>query len=615
MRELGFHLARLALTGPDVEDAELRFGVGLNVISGPSDTGKTFILQCIDFLLGARGTPEEIPEASNYETAILDIVALADNATYTLSRSLRGGAFQLRRQDGSETVLAERHEAEREDTVSHFLLDMIGLAGKRIRRNARGETLSLSFRNLAHLVIISEEDIIRARSPLLSGQYTTRTAEKSVFRLLLSGIDDSSVVASEEPRVSRARVDAKEEVLQELAQRARNQLAELAIGTDTSELREQHARIEAAYEDTESRLSELGASVSEVEVRRRSSWTRLRKIESRLEVLRGLSERFTLLRVQYTSDLQRLNAITEACARLSDLGVERCPVCGALPEHHDEEHRADQVDTARVANASASEAHRIRSLMSDLDATRREVSEERSTLGAERSTLQGEFADLGSTLAASLRPQAAELTEMLRTMRRERDRVSRALDLIQQLAEVEAIAEGLDVESTGSRPPSSPEISARDLEAFAQEVEQRLRAWNLPSLDRVTFSEEGWDIVISGQRRTSHGKGVRAVTHAAFSTALLAYCDERSLPHPGFVVLDSPLVVYREPDADDPELASDVKNSFFRDLATTFANCQAIVLENEQPPDDLVQSGALVLIQFTKTNTGRYGFIPNGERE
>ena len=296
MSELGFHLARLALTGPDVEDAEVRFGPGLNVITGPSDTGKTYILQCIDFLLGARDAPEEIPEASNYEIAILDIVALADNATYTLSRSLRGGAFALRLPDGSEKVLAEKHAADREDTVSHFLLDMVGLTGKRIRKNARGETRSLSFRDLAHLVVISEEDIIRQRSPLLSGQYTTQTAEKSVFRLLLSGIDDSSVVASEEPRVSRARVDAKEEVLQELAERAGNQLAELAIGTDASELREKHTRIEAAYADAEARLSELGASVSDVEARRRTSWRKLRQVESRLEVLRGLSERFTLLR-------------------------------------------------------------------------------------------------------------------------------------------------------------------------------------------------------------------------------------------------------------------------------------------------------------------------------
>lgn len=610
MSELGFHLVRLKLTGLDLEDAEVCFGSGLNVITGPSDTGKTYILQCIDFLLGAGDTPDEIPEAAGYETAILEIRALADSATYTLSRSLRGGAFQLGRPDGSEQVLSERHAEGREDTLSFFLLDITGLAGKRIRRNARGETQSLSFRNLAHLVVISEEEIIRAQSPVMSGQYTTRTAEKSVFRLLLSGVDDSSVVATEEPRVSRARVAAKEEVLQELVQNARSQLTELAVGDDASELREHHARIEGVYQEAERQLSTLGASVSDVETQRSNSWTRLRHIESRLEVLRGLSERFTLLQEQYTSDLGRLDAIAEAGTRLNDLGVERCPVCGALPEHHDEDHRSDRVDPNIVADASAMEASRTRSLMSDLESTRRGVSEEGARLHEERAEVQRELDELGSTLAATLRPQAGELTERLRTIREERDRFHDALGLIQKIEEVEAIAEGIDRESASPGSQSLPDISARDLTAFAREVENRLLAWNFPDVERVTFSEEDWDVVISGQRRASHGKGVRAVTHAAFTTALFSYCEGQNLPHPGFVVLDSPLVVYKEPDAGDPELAADVKNSFFRDLAITFASRQAVVLENEEPPNDLVEGNALTVIRFTKTAEGRYGFIP-----
>jgi len=34
---------------------------------------------------------------------------------------------------------------------------------------------------------------------------------------------------------------------------------------------------------------------------------------------------------------------------------------------------------------------------------------------------------------------------------------------------------------------------------------------------------------------------------AAFKIGVLLYCHERKLPHPGIVVLDSPLLSYREP--------------------------------------------------------------------
>lgn len=610
MSEFGFHLVRLVLTGANLADAEVRFSRGLNLISGPSDTGKTFILQCIDFMLGGRDTPEDIPEIRGYDTAILEIVALADEMPYVLTRGLRGGAFRLRRPDGTEMVLAERHVADRDDSVSQFLLDIVGLTGKRVRTNARGQTRSLSFRDLAHLSVISEEAIIRTQSPVLSGQYTTRTAESSVFRLLLSGVDDSAVVAAEEPRVSRARINAKEEVLQQLASQARSQLAELALEADAPALRDQLGLLDIAYADAESRLASLGSSVNDLESSRRDAWTRLRTINSRVEVLRALSERFSLLQAQYVSDLRRLEAVAEVGQRLDELGVERCPVCGALPEHHDETHRSRRAEPSAVVEASASEAARIRSLMSDLDTTRGELSEEAGRLIAEKGTLESAVSDLASTLAASLRPQARELTEVLRSTRETRDRVRRALDLYSQLEQVEAIADGLDVEAPSSGVQASADISAGDAEEFAQEAERRLRAWNFPGLDRVTFSEADWDIVISGRRRTSHGKGVRALTYAAFSTALLAYCERRQLPHPGFVVMDSPLVVYREPDADEPSLSADVKRAFFRDLAIAFASLQAIVLENEEPPEDLAEIQQITRIRFTGTTTGRAGFIP-----
>ena len=610
MSDLGFHLVRLTLTGANVADAEVRFRRGLNVISGPSDTGKTLILQCIDFMLGGRDTPKDIPEMQGYDTATLEIIALADDTSYVLSRGLRGGSFRLRHPDGSEAVLAERHSVDRDDTVSQFLLDLVGLAGKRVRTNARGETRSLSFRDLAHLTVISEEEIIRAQSPVLSGQYTTRTTEKSVFRLLLSGVDDSAVVAIEGPQVSRARIDAKEEVLQQLASQARTQLAELAVDDEAPALREQLGRLDTVYGEAESRLASLGSSVNEVESRRRDAWTRLIQIESRLEVLRALAERFTLLRTQYVSDRQRLEAIAEAGVRLEELGVERCPVCGAAPEHHDESHRLSRAEPSSIVEASASEAARIRSLMSDLDATRRELGGESDRLSSEKVSLQATVSDLASTLAASLRPQARELTEVLRVTRDTRDRVRRALDLHSQLAQVEAIADGLVGEVPSSGAPGSTDISAGQAEAFAQEAERRLRAWNFPGLERVTFSEADWDMVISGRRRTSHGKGVRAVTHAAFTAALLAYCERHRLPHPGFVVMDSPLVVYREPDVDDLSFPADVKRAFFRDLTTAFASLQVIVLENEEPPEDLAEIQQMARIRFTGTTTGRAGFIP-----
>ncbi|MDQ3263103.1 MAG: hypothetical protein M3Y59_05500, partial [Myxococcota bacterium] len=45
-------------------------------------------------------------------------------------------------------------------------------------------------------------------------------------------------------------------------------------------------------------------------------------------------------------------------------------------------------------------------------------------------------------------------------------------------------------------------------------------------------SENDQDVVISGRARGSHGKGVRAITRAAFNLALLRLCIEDERPFP-----------------------------------------------------------------------------------
>src|SRR6266700_6760167 len=91
----GFVLRKLTLTGQDVEKAELLFTRGLNVIAGPSDTGKTFIAECIDFAMGGGAPPKEIPEAVSYTSILLELESQDRLRIFVLERGLRGGDIRL----------------------------------------------------------------------------------------------------------------------------------------------------------------------------------------------------------------------------------------------------------------------------------------------------------------------------------------------------------------------------------------------------------------------------------------------------------------------------------------------------------------------------------------
>jgi len=57
---------------PDKEPAEFNFTSGLNILWGSSDTGKTFLVEAIDFMLGGGEELRDIPERDGYDHILLD---------------------------------------------------------------------------------------------------------------------------------------------------------------------------------------------------------------------------------------------------------------------------------------------------------------------------------------------------------------------------------------------------------------------------------------------------------------------------------------------------------------------------------------------------------------
>jgi hypothetical protein len=182
----------------------------------------------------------------------------------------------------------------------------------------------------------------------------------------------------------------------------------------------------------------------------------------------------------------------------------------------------------------------------------------------------------------SISTQRAAYSELFE----KRSTVRDALNLIASIAQRE------DRKATIEAIPSSPDtreklssdLSTSTLDEFSGQMEDVLRSWNFPDASRVYFDKDSRDFVIAGKPRGSRGKGMRAITHAAFTISLLEYTCVNELPHPGFAVLDTPLLAYREPEGDEDDLSgTDVQDRFYEYLAARDER-QVIVLENNDPP-------------------------------
>src|SRR3546814_8554582 len=100
-------------------------------------------------------------------------------------------------------------------------------------------------------------------------------------------------------------------------------------------------------------------------------------------------------------------------------------------------------------------------------------------------------------------------------------------------------------------------------------------------------------LIIDVKRRRNNGKVVRAITHAAFKVALLTFCRSRGLPHPGFLVLDTPLITYRDPirsragalEADEAVIKQpDLKERMFEHIGSLSELGKFIIFDNAVPP-------------------------------
>jgi hypothetical protein len=115
-------------------------------------------------------------------------------------------------------------------------------------------------------------------------------------------------------------------------------------------------------------------------------------------------------------------------------------------------------------------------------------------------------------------------------------------------------------------------------------------------------------VVIGGRPRSSRGAGLCAITYSAFTLALFEYCRSRKMPHPGLVILDSPLIAYKEPKADDEGIiGTDLKLRFYEHLQTFAGNEQIFIIDNTDPPEHFLDKAT----QFTGNPAiPRCGLLP-----
>ncbi|MFM0337992.1 hypothetical protein [Paraburkholderia fungorum] len=585
-------IRKILLRGAGLEDAVVQFYSGANVLAGESDTGKSFLLECINFILGADKLTL-VDEAKPYTHLAVEFVNSNDEII-TLVRPTSGGkltAYHVPIADISgsgQSIAPTRKGKSKGPDVTSVLLPFAGIKEARLRRNVEGETQRFTIRTIEPLFLVDEVAVIDQQSPVTGKATFGDTAQKRALSYILTGIDDESVAAGEKNEIVKARLKAKLELVNEMLQPLNERFAspaELNVSTDDTEL-------DTLLGSLTGELENLATSRDALQERSQGATRNILKADSQLLGIRELLSRYRLLDERYTSDLDRLDFISESSFYFDALQEVPCPVCDQImaPGHsHSPDSAARPIRESAVAEAAKIHAHRtdLAAAIHDLEVRQGLVEGEKSTIDT---VLQSLNTELNRTLAPRLEFTTQRLEQLVsRHTEREATRVER--ERWQGLVKLQNDINSALAES-GAPKQTWAGIPPKELGEFCTEIQAVLVEWAWKGTPRVEFDEKAFDIVVDGKPRQSHGKGVRAILYAAFTIGLLRYAAINGRPHPGVIVIDSPLTSYKKKKAEsvkgeNGQIDAGIETAFWTSLANTSKAVQVIVIENKEPPSEI----------------------------
>lgn len=581
----GFTINKLVLKGKDAQ-ASLDFQLGLNYITGPSNRGKTFIFQCIDFMFGSKDSPKDIPEIKKYDLVLLEIQH--GTQQYTVYRRIAdktSGFYRCKFEDIGDHTSTDllQKTGKKGMGISEFYLDLIGIEDVMIRDNQDNHTVGISFRDLSKWFLINEETIITERSPLYDSMPLNRTKFKSMFQYFLTGKDDRDLVPVEKSELFEARKKGAVDFLTGMVQETTKQLNDLNKKLEGVEFQEDFIQfLQTKIEERENEGRRLRARLAELT-------EEINTISRDLQMNLIAQTRMRKLDTEYDNNIKRLSFIFEGANLFGQLDLEKCPVCG-----RDLDHTHDGVglyDVEHLDQSIREEGRSLHVLKADLNRTISDTEVLIQNLEANLEQRKQLVFRLERQDLARITDEVGNYSKRLKEYMTINNRMQKRSQLQQDLQDFGSKLQQLLNEK---RPEAvyDKTLPIDTLREFTREISDRLTTWNLDQNPLVVFDPGDMDVIINTKKRGANGKGYKAIYSFAMTLSLLRVAQRMGFEYSKVYIVDSPLTVFKEPKQEEKDR---VHKSILTDLRDNYQDMQILVLENKE---FMVDAAGANIIEF-----------------
>lgn len=590
---MSFYIEKLIVSGPTKKDSIIELSSGVNVIYGPSNTGKTYIVKCIDYMFGSKKEPIDTSLGFQY----VKIIVKTNNGSITMQRKIGDKKIKINSTD--ENIVSGEYTTNTSDndyrkTINFVWLSLIGVKDMhKIITNKNYAKQRLSWRKFSHMFMLTETKIISERSAILSDRDTSNTAVIASLIFLISGLDfmENNTIDSTEIKEAKKKA-VKEYINKELFKISERHQELLDILNNHSSI-----DIETEIEKIILEISLNEKKINHYIETNQKILAELYDKNNALSECNVLLNRYDELTTQYDADLKRLNFIVDGEVNLNSSFLTHCPFCDSEVEFK---------KNKNYIEAAKSDHKKIKLQATDLNHASKELKQEKLTLEKEIDGLMNEKKSIEELIEKQLNPQVALMKNKL-TSYKNAIEYQKEIDILNTILK----QKNADIIENDKEMKRDVEFKVKDhldynfITELTNNIKLFLKSCNYNNLLSVTFDKSTMDIVINGKKKESNGKGYNAFFNSVMAIVLSRYMKEKAMYSPNFLLLDSPILSLKENES--KKISETIKHSLFENIVDSPKDIQMIVIENEIPDIDYKDTN---LIQFTKDkNIGRYGFL------
>lgn len=628
------------------------FFPGVNIIYGDSDTGKSSILEFVNYLLGSSEIELADEVSSSVRYAVLDITI--NGSSFTVKRDIfkpkdRVEVYPCIFEECS-SYYPKKFASSYSDTnapdgfYSDFLLDALNFPKVKIKvspSQAVSELKRLSFRSLFKFAYLNQDEV-GGKSFLDLGNWVQATSNREVFKYIFNVLDSSitelQAEISEKYKESnriKNKYDAVSEFLRETDHESPESLdAEIdQIDSQLELLVAELSAINKSMVSDSDTYRELKAYLSELALLEKSATLKIKSTSDQVD-------QYIRLRNDYENDIQKINGIKTSSSRLGEVSTTQapCPVCDNVVSIEDQA-SSYQLNSDAMLN---DELKSLSKRKNNLNVLISDLQEQQRTLLKDQAIFKSDILKARDLIDTEAR-------EMITPFLTQRDTFVQEIAKHQQIRK--KLADDLKIRNQQEKIYRSYELLKASITSLEEQLEKLKQ--NAPDLDGI-LSVLGDHLnaylkSVKIKNRTNIGirkstlapvirdrdyykitsGGLRTITSIGYMLSLLEYSIDHDINHPRFLMLDTvgkylgkttkaKYVEETVASEDSQEGISDpekYQNIYESILAT--ANradelgvpCQVILVDNDVPDSFVSRFRAYIVANFSSTqNNG----LPSG---